>query len=103
MGIKRAKPLGWRQGTVLGWAGMRGVVTLAVPLTLPIDMPGRDLMLVCAFAVIFVTVVVQGSSLNWVIRKVAPGRQGTSRQDGHGGDGSRDGACAYDQNRGTRL
>ncbi len=71
-GVKRARPLGWRQATVLGWAGMRGVVTLAVPLTLPIDMPGRDLMLICAFAVIFVTVVVQGSSLGWLIGKIHP-------------------------------
>jgi NhaP-type Na+/H+ or K+/H+ antiporter len=51
---------------------MRGVVTLAVPLTLPADMPGRDLMLICAFAVIFATVVVQGSSLGWVIRLIKP-------------------------------
>jgi len=72
LGFGRLKPLGWRQGTVLGWAGMRGVVTLAVPLTLPLDMPGRDMMLVCAFAVIFATVVVQGSSLGWLIRRVRP-------------------------------
>lgn len=71
-GLKRARPLGWRQATVLGWAGMRGVVTLAVPLTLPVDMPGRDLMLICAFAVIFATVVAQGSSLGALIRKVRP-------------------------------
>jgi len=71
-GLKRARPLGWRQATVLSWAGMRGVVTLAVPLALPNDMPGRDLMLVCAFAVIFATVVVQGSSLGWLIRLVRP-------------------------------
>lgn len=72
VGVQRARPLGWRQATVLSWAGMRGVVTLAVPLTLPVDMPGRDLMLICAFAVIFVTVVAQGSSLGWVIRKITP-------------------------------
>jgi Na+/H+ antiporter len=72
LGLKKARPLGWRQATVLGWAGMRGVVTLAVPLTLPVDMPGRDLMLVCAFSVIFATVVVQGSSLGWLIRMVRP-------------------------------
>lgn len=71
-GVKQACPLGWRQGVTLGWAGMRGVVTLAIALTLPLDMPGRDLMLVCAFAVIFATVIVQGSSLGWVIRKVRP-------------------------------
>ena len=70
--MERARPLGWRQATVLSWAGMRGVVTLAVPLTLPVDMPGRDLMLICAFAVIFVTVVAQGSSLGMLIRAVKP-------------------------------
>lgn len=72
LGVRKARPLGWRQATVLGWAGMRGVVTLAVPLTLPTDMPGRDLMLICAFAAIFVTVVVQGSSLGSLIRLVRP-------------------------------
>jgi len=72
VGLERARPLGWRQATVLSWAGMRGVVTLAVPLTLPMAMPGRDLMLICAFAVIFVTVVVQGSSLGLLIRRVKP-------------------------------
>src|SRR5690606_8203030 len=71
-GLKRARPLGWRQAMVLGWAGMRGVVTLAVPLTLPMNMPGRDLMLICAFAVIFATVVAQGSSLGMLIRAVKP-------------------------------
>ena len=71
-GLDRARPLGWRQATVLSWTGMRGVVTLAVPLTLPVDMPGRDLMLICAFAVIFATVVVQGSSLGMLIRAVEP-------------------------------
>ena len=71
-GWQRARPLGWRQATVLGWAGMRGVVTLAVALSLPAAMPGRDLMLVVAFAVIFVTVVVQGTSLGWLIRRVQP-------------------------------
>ncbi len=71
-GVSRVRPLGWRQATVLSWAGMRGVVTLAVALSLPNDMPGRDLMLVSAFAVILATVVLQGASLGWVIRIVAP-------------------------------
>jgi CPA1 family monovalent cation:H+ antiporter len=71
-GVKRARPLGWRQASVLAWTGMRGVVTLAVALTVPPDMPGRDLMLVAAFAIILITVVVQGSSLGWLIRVVRP-------------------------------
>jgi len=71
-GAKKAQPLGWRQSTILGWAGMRGVVTLAIALSVPAAMPGRDLILVSAFAVIFVTVIVQGSSLDWLIRVVRP-------------------------------
>jgi len=71
-GLEQARPLGWRQAGVLAWAGMRGVVTLAVALALPAAMPGRDLMLVAAFAVILVTVILQGSSLGRVIALVEP-------------------------------
>jgi CPA1 family monovalent cation:H+ antiporter len=71
-GLRRARPLGWRQAGILAWTGMRGVVTLAVALTLPAQMPGRDLMLVVAFAVILTTVVVQGSSLAWLIQRLRP-------------------------------
>ncbi|HEX8667138.1 MAG TPA: Na+/H+ antiporter [Allosphingosinicella sp.] len=71
-GISRARPLGWRQASIVAWTGMRGVVTLAVALALPAAMPGRDLMLVAAFAVILVTVVAQGASLAWLIRLVRP-------------------------------
>ncbi|HEU0134956.1 MAG TPA: Na+/H+ antiporter [Allosphingosinicella sp.] len=71
-GVERARPLGWRQAGVLGWAGMRGVVTLAVALALPQEMPGRDLMLVAAFAVILVTVILQGSSLGRIIGLLGP-------------------------------
>jgi CPA1 family monovalent cation:H+ antiporter len=71
-GLKRARALGWRGATILAWAGMRGVVTLAVALALPARMPGRDLMLVAAFAVILVTVILQGSSLGRLIDRVGP-------------------------------
>lgn len=67
-GWSRSRPLGPRAAFVLSWAGMRGVVTLAIALTLPEEMPGRDLMLVGAFAVILVTVLVQGTTLGVVIR-----------------------------------
>lgn len=67
-GWRVAAPLGPRAATVMSWAGMRGVVTLAVALTLPASVPGRDLMLVTAFAVILVTVLVQGTTLGLVIR-----------------------------------
>lgn len=72
LGWRRADPLGPRAALVMSWAGMRGVVTLAVALSLPDAMPGRDLMLVTAFAVIFVTVLLQGTSLGAVIRFARP-------------------------------
>jgi len=64
-------PLDTGSAIVMSWAGMRGVVTLAVALSLPEAMPGRDLMQVIAFGVILVTVVVQGSTLGLVIRLTA--------------------------------
>lgn len=67
VGIGGRAPLGWASGVVMSWAGMRGVVTLAVALSLPQAMPGRDFILVVAFGVILVTVIVQGSTLGRMI------------------------------------
>ena len=53
---------------VIGWAGMRGVVSLAAALALPIDFPGRDLILLASFIVILVTVLVQGMTLGPLIK-----------------------------------
>ncbi|WP_144113941.1 Na+/H+ antiporter [Paraburkholderia sp. BCC1886] len=52
-----------RQATILGWAGMRGVVSLAAALALPESLADRDTLIFATFAVIFVTVVVQGLTL----------------------------------------
>ena len=70
LGVRRYVPLGARAATVLGWAGMRGVVTLAVALSVPAGFPGRDFILVAAFAVIIGTVLLQGTTLGMVIRLV---------------------------------
>lgn len=48
---------------VIGWCGMRGIVTLAAALALPIDFPFRDLIFFSSFAVVLVTLVVQGVTL----------------------------------------
>lgn len=72
IGLASVRPLGGRAALVISWAGMRGVVTLAVALSLPAAMPERDLMLVAAFAVILVTVLVQGTSLGWMIKHARP-------------------------------
>ncbi|MEP6979265.1 MAG: Na+/H+ antiporter [Nakamurella sp.] len=56
--------------TALSWAGMRGVVSLAAAQTLPLDTPYRSLLLVCTTLVIIGTLVLQGLSLPWVIRRL---------------------------------
>jgi monovalent cation/hydrogen antiporter len=54
--------------TVMSWAGMRGVVSLAAALSLPEQLPGRDFVLAATFGVILVTVLLQGSTLGPLIR-----------------------------------
>jgi CPA1 family monovalent cation:H+ antiporter len=76
LGWKRFETMGWRASTVLSWAGMRGVVTLAVALSVPATMPERDFLLVAAFAVILVTVMLQGTTLGLVIRWLRPPEAG---------------------------
>ena len=53
---------------ILGWAGMRGVVTLTAALALPLTFPGRDAILFASFVVILFTVLVQGVTLGPLIR-----------------------------------
>jgi Na+/H+ antiporter len=74
--VAQANP-GWKAPLVLGWAGMRGVVSLAAALSIPVlidrdhPFPQRELILFITFVVILVTLVFQGFTLPWVIRKVA--------------------------------
>ncbi len=67
---------GWRMPFVFGWAGMRGVVSLAAALSIPVliqpgqAFPYRNLILVVTFVVILVTLVFQGLTLPWVMQKL---------------------------------
>src|SRR4030095_16928353 len=66
---------GWKGPIVLGWGGMRGVVSLAMALSIPLFINGqafpyRNLILFITFIVILVTLVLQGLTLPWLIRKV---------------------------------
>ncbi|HEX8869540.1 MAG TPA: sodium:proton antiporter, partial [Lentzea sp.] len=58
------------QVTVIAWAGMRGVVTLAAAAAIPVEVPGRDIILFCAFVVTVATLLLQGTTLPWVINKI---------------------------------
>ncbi|HET6658996.1 MAG TPA: cation:proton antiporter [Rubrobacter sp.] len=64
----------WRSVSVIAWTGMRGVISLAAALALPLQMasgvqfPDRDLIIFLTFCVILATLVVQGLSLPVLIR-----------------------------------
>jgi len=64
----QASPLGWKHGTVIVWAGMRGVVTLAAAQTLPRDTPERALLVFVAFLVAVGSLMLQGFTLPWLVR-----------------------------------
>jgi CPA1 family monovalent cation:H+ antiporter len=75
----------WRETLVVGWAGMRGVVSLAVVLSLPEGTPERSLLVFLTFFVILATLVGQGLSLPLVIRALglAADNSITAQQDLH--------------------
>ncbi|QIG38819.1 sodium:proton antiporter [Microbacterium sp. 4R-513] len=64
----QASPLGWKHGTVIVWAGMRGVVTLAAAQTLPRETADRPLLVFVAFLVAVGSLMFQGLTLPWVVR-----------------------------------
>jgi len=73
-GLRARDPFpAWQHVTLVSWTGMRGVVSLAAALALPLTMrdgspfPGRELILLLTFVVILATLVVQGLSLPAVI------------------------------------
>ena len=72
-------PYGWRESAVASWAGMRGVVTVATALALPVVVddgsafPDRESVLLVALLVVIVTLVVQGLTLAPLIRRLGVG------------------------------
>jgi monovalent cation/hydrogen antiporter len=62
--------VGAKQRLIIGWSGMRGAVSLAAALALPLDFPMRNLILFLTFSVIFATLVVQGLTLPTLIRRL---------------------------------
>ncbi len=66
------QPLGWREGTAVVWAGMRGAVTVAAAQTLPADTPQRAVLVLIAFAVAMLSLLIQGGTIGPLLRRIAP-------------------------------
>jgi Na+/H+ antiporter len=60
----------WRYTVILGWAGMRGVVTLAAAYVIPSDFEHRETLLLIAFTVVAGTLFIQGLTLPWLARRL---------------------------------
>jgi CPA1 family monovalent cation:H+ antiporter len=84
---QRARRASWRVRVVSSWSGMRGAVSLAAALALPLQtnagdpLPGRDLIQFITFALILVTVVGEGLTLPWLIRRLGVVEDGTEEED----------------------
>jgi monovalent cation/hydrogen antiporter len=84
---QRARRMGWRPRVVVAWSGMRGAVSMAAALALPLEtsagapFPGRDLIIFLAYAVIVFTIVVQGLTLPALIRWLGLEEDDSERQE----------------------
>ena len=73
-GLKDVRKIDWRYVTIIAWTGMRGVVSLAAAMAIPLTLangeafPERNMIVFITFFVIFFTLVVQGLSLPLLIR-----------------------------------
>ncbi len=83
---QRERRVGPRPRIVVAWAGMRGAVSLAAALALPLEtkagvpLPERDLILFITFALILVTVVGQGLTLPYLIRRLGVVEDGAEEE-----------------------
>jgi CPA1 family monovalent cation:H+ antiporter len=80
---QRARRVGWRPRVIIAWSGMRGAVSLAAALAIPLStdsgraFPDRNLIIFLTFGVIFATLVLQGLSMPMLIRRLHITRDGT--------------------------
>jgi monovalent cation/hydrogen antiporter len=86
--IARKDPLpSWGVVTALSWAGMRGIVSLAAALSIPLTLPSgeefpfRNLLIFLTYVVILVTLVVPATTLPWLMRWLHIKDSGESRRD----------------------
>jgi CPA1 family monovalent cation:H+ antiporter len=78
--------LAWRDRIVIGWSGMRGAISLAIVLSLPVTVHGRPLsgrgeLIFLAAAIVFVTLIGQATTLPVVLRRSGVGEADRARME----------------------
>ena len=76
-----SKPISLKWQHLLFWGGMRGGVTLALALSLPLAVPQRETLIVAAFAVVLFTLVAQGLTIRPVVQALQLVPQVENQQD----------------------
>jgi len=77
----------WQYPLLISWTGMRGAVSLAAALAIPLEtdagaaFPGREIVIFCTYAVILATLLGQGLSLSYVIRWLGVEEDGSRREE----------------------
>lgn len=66
--VHQPLPRAWQ--LIVFWSGLRGALSLALALAIPLDVPSREILVVSTYAVILFTLLVQGLSLRWVLHRV---------------------------------
>jgi Na+/H+ antiporter len=79
-GVRTTPPLPG-EAFIVSWCGMRGIVSLAAALALPADLEYREFLIFLTFAVILVTLVVQGLTLAPLIRRLKLGTDHSTRDE----------------------
>lgn len=64
------EPAPWSYSVVIGWAGLRGVVTLATALLIPVSLDNRDVLVFGALVVVVGTLLIQGLTLPLLVRRL---------------------------------
>lgn len=77
----------WQYPLLISWTGMRGAVSLAAALAIPLEtdagaaFPGREIVIFCTYAAIMATLLGQGLSLSYVIRWLGVEEDGSRREE----------------------
>ncbi len=77
----------WQYPLLISWTGMRGAVSLAAALAIPLEtdagaaFPGREIVIFCTYAAIMATLLGQGLSLSYVIRWLGVEEDGSHREE----------------------
>lgn len=74
-------PIARAESLLVGWTGMRGLITLATAFALPENFPERDTVVLAAFSVVLATLVIQGATLGPLIRLFGIGREDEAQRE----------------------